>query len=69
MAFQLTARGEAEAVKVNRPMGPETTVIAFLYREGRPTEAEDIMEETRMGEEKATRVLKRLINLGYVEEV
>ena len=69
MAFILTARGEAEAQEVQDVKGPEGAVIVYLYEKKDPTEIEEIMSRTKMAEEKAVRVLTRLVNTGFIEEI
>ena len=68
MAFKLTKHGEDEARTIGKPIGPESTVITFLYEVGKPMEMEEIQDETRMDDEKAVRVVRHLINRGLVEE-
>jgi DNA-binding IscR family transcriptional regulator len=40
-----------------------------MYSVGEPVEIEEIMGRVKMNEEKAIRVMTRLQNTGYVEEV
>lgn len=68
MAFELTHKGEERALEIREASGPEAATLAFLYKTGRPTEVEEIMDETRMDDEKAVKVLGRLVGQGYVEE-
>lgn len=72
MAFALTETGiqEAEAVLQHGKRDSEIAVITLMYRKGEtPVELDDIMSDTRMNLEKATNVVQRLINAGYVEEI
>lgn len=68
MSFALTSRGEQEALKINQVTSPESAVLVYMYEIKRPAEVEDIQEETRMSDEKALKVLRRLENGGYISE-
>jgi len=69
MAFQLTEQGKRSAEKIEEPRDPETTVIAFMYSIGTPVEMEEIQGRLRTNDEKTLRIMDRLKNTGFVEEV
>ena len=68
MAFELTGYGEQEAAKIEGVNTPERAVVVYLYEMKRPVEFDEILGETRMSDEKALHVMRRLVNGGYVVE-
>lgn len=71
MAYILTDVGVVQAEKIEEPRNLDSEVLAFMYSVGKskPVEIEEIMDRTKMGNEKAIRVLTRLENTGFIEEV
>lgn len=71
MAYMLTEAGVIQAEKIEEPRNLDSEVLAFMYSIGKskPVEVEEVMDRTKMGTEKAIRVLTRLENTGFIEEV
>ena len=49
--------------------GPEFAVLALLYEANGPVDFEEIVDELRMDEEKASMLVRSLINKGYIREI
>ena len=49
--------------------GPEHAVLSILYETGGPVDFEEIVDELRTDEEKASMVVRRLMSRGYVKEL
>ena len=69
MSFQLTSHGETAAQNINIKQNLESKVLTYLYQVGKPTELDEIQDETRLSDEKTVQLLRRMVNKGYVEEV
>lgn len=69
MSFELTPGGISQAETIVSRSSPEAAVIAYMYEIARPVELSDVTGRTHMNDEKAVKVMRRLINLGYVEEI
>ena len=60
-AIALTTLGEQRALDV-RGSGPEHSVISLLYETGGPVDFEEIMEALHTDEEKASMIIRRMLN-------
>ena len=69
MSYKLTAKGESKALRVDNVDDPEIAILTLLYEQKDELELAEIAGETRMTEESAERVLKRLVNDNFVREV
>ena len=69
MSYKLTAVGEGRALHVGQVKDPENAVLSFMYDVREPVEFEEIMDETHMDDTTGQKLLKRLIDKGYVKEV
>jgi len=69
MSYKLTALGEGRALHVGQVKDPENAVISFMYYVRDPVEFEEIMDETHMDDATGQKLLKRLVDKGYVKEV
>jgi len=69
MAWKLTPLGESRALRTDVVRDPENAVIALMYEQKDSLEIEEIAGETRMDEESAERVLRRLASKRYVKEI
>jgi len=69
MAYKLTPLGENRARRIDKSLGPEGAIIAFMYEEKDALELEELAGETRMNEETTGRVVNRLVSKGYVKEI
>lgn len=69
MAYKLTPLGESRALRTDTVRDPENAVVTLMYEQKDALEIEEIAGETRMNEDSAERVLKRLISKGYVKEI
>ena len=49
--------------------GPEYAVLSLLYETDGPVDIEEVMNITKVDDEKALMVVNRLINKGYVKEL
>lgn len=49
--------------------GPEFSVLSLLYEANGPVDFDEVCQETRMDEVKASAVVRRLINKEYVKEI
>jgi len=49
--------------------GPEFAVLALLYEANGPVDFDEIVDELRTDEEKASMVVRRLIAKNYVKEL
>ena len=49
--------------------GPEHAVLSMLYEANGPIDFDEICDELRTTEEKASTICRRLINKGYVREL
>ena len=49
--------------------GPEFAVLALLYEANGPMDFDEIVDELRTDEEKASLVCRRLLNKGYIREI
>lgn len=67
-ALALTPLGKNEAENT-QASGPEFAVLSFLYESNGPVDFEEICDATRMDEEKASMVVRRLISKGYIKEL
>ena len=64
----LTPLGKHQAEQ-QTTKGPKAAVLSLLYESDAPMEVEEVMEATRMEDEKALMIVRALINQGYVKEV
>lgn len=71
MSFKLTDEGVRAAEKIEDPRDADTETLAFMYSVGKNStvEVQEIQDRVKMGTEKTIRVLERLKNTGYIEEV
>ena len=67
-AIALTPLGKSVAENT-QGTGPKFTVLSMLYEAESPVDFEEVMDETHMSEEKASMVVRALINQGYVKEI
>jgi len=67
-AIALTPLGKSVAEDTTGK-GPEFAVLSFLYESNGPVDFEEIVGETHMNEEKASMVVRKLINKGYCKEL
>jgi len=49
--------------------GPEFTVLSMLYESNGPVDFDEICDELRTDEEKASMIVRRLMSKGYVKEL
>lgn len=66
-AIVLTSLGKSVALDTTG-RGPEFAVLSFLYESNGPVDFEEICDEAHMDDEKASMLIHRLINKGYVKE-
>jgi len=69
MSYKLTALGEGRALHVGHVKVPENAVSSVMYDVRDPVEFEEIMDETHMDDATGQKLLKRLVDKGYVKEV
>ena len=67
--FKLTVTGENRARRVVQTLGPEDSVLNFLYETKDPVEFDEILDETQMDDATARKVVNRLVLKEYVKEV
>ena len=49
--------------------GPEQAVLSLLYETNGPVDFDEIVDELRTSEEKASMLVRNLINKGYIHEI
>lgn len=69
MAFELTRSGEQKAEEVHEASSPAAAVLVYMYKVSKPVEIEEVVDELRTDDEKAVKILGRLMGQGYIEEV
>ena len=67
-AVALTPLGK-NAAESTAGSGPEFAVLSLLYETGGPVDFDEICDELRMDEEKASLICRRLINKGHIKEL
>ena len=67
-ALTLTNLGKSVAENT-QASGPEHAVLSLLYETGGPVDFDEIVDELRTDEEKASMVVRRLMSRGYVKEL
>jgi len=68
-AIALTPLGKQTAENTSSGSSPEFAVLSMLYETNGPVDFEEICDETRMSEEKASMIVRRLIGRDLVREV
>jgi len=68
-AIALTNLGRQSAENTSRGSSPEFAVLSMLYEANGPVDFEEICDETHMTEEKASMIVRSMINKGLVKEV
>lgn len=63
----LTPLGEQKATNVEGK-GADYAVLSLLYELGSPVEFEEVVEHLHTDEVKASMIVRRLINQGFVKE-
>ena len=69
MSYRLTPLGENRARRVVQTLGPEDSVLNFLYETKDPVEFDEILDETQMDDSTTKKVVNRLILKEYVKEI
>ena len=67
-AITLTNLGKSVAENTHAS-GPEQAVLSLLYETGGPVDFDEIVDELRTDEEKASMICRRLLNKGYCKEL
>ena len=67
-AITLTNLGKSVAENTHAS-GPEQAVLSLLYETGGPVDFDEICDELRTDEEKASMICRRLLNKGYCKEL
>ena len=67
-ALTLTNLGKTVAENTHAS-GPEQAVLSMLYETGGPVDFDEIVDELRTDEEKASMLVRRLIAKGYCREL
>jgi len=58
-----------QAAETARLRGPEFAVLSTLYETGGPMDFDELVEILHTDEVKASMIVRRLINVGYIKEV
>jgi hypothetical protein len=71
MSFKLTQQGITASEVIQEPRDKDTKVLAFMYSMGKgaTVELEEVQDRLRTDTENTIRVMTRLQNTGYVEEI
>ena len=67
-AVALTPLGR-QVAENTQGSGVEYAVLSLLYETGGPVDFDEICDELRMDEEKASLICRRLINKGHIKEL
>ena len=67
-ALTLTPLGKSVAENTHAS-GPEQAVLSLLYETNGPVDFDEIVDELRTDEEKASMICRRLMTKGYVKEL
>ncbi len=67
-AIILTPLGK-QVAENSQASGPKFAVLSLLYETNGPMDIEEVIDETRMEDDKAQMVLRSLVNAGYIKEV
>jgi len=63
----LTPLGEQKATNVEG-RGADFAVLSLLYEVGGPVEFEEVVDHLKTDEVKASMIVRRLMNQGYIKE-
>ena len=67
-AVALTPLGR-QVAENTQGSGAEYAVLSLLYETGGPVDFDEICDELRMDEEKASMICRRLLNKGHIKEL
>jgi hypothetical protein len=67
--FKLSEKGEDLAQDPHAVRDTDYRIASYMFMRVKPVELDDILDETHLSDEMGLKVMTRMVNGGYVEEM